>query len=205
MGQRMSLEDELINLRLTSKQMLRSSEKSRKNEAAMKLKLKKAIQDGNQEGARIYAQNAIREKAQSANFLRLSSRVDAVAARLETAIRMQQVTESMSSVVGGMSRAMSTMNLDKISRTMDEFEKQFEDMDVRSAYMEQAMDSTTAGATPQEQVDGLIAMVADEHGLALSEGFDDIAVPTKQAEPEDVAAAGQAEDSLEGRLAALRK
>lgn len=41
------------------------------------------------EGARIYAQNVIREKNQSLNFLRLGSRVDAVAARLETAIRMQ--------------------------------------------------------------------------------------------------------------------
>ena len=41
------------------------------------------------EGARIYAQNAIREKNQSLNFLRLGSRVDAVAARLESAIRMQ--------------------------------------------------------------------------------------------------------------------
>eukprot|EP00968_Pinguiococcus_pyrenoidosus_P006534 scaffold436_cov267-Pinguiococcus_pyrenoidosus.AAC.29 len=36
--------DELINLRLTSKQMLRSAEKSKKNEASMKSKLKKAIQ-----------------------------------------------------------------------------------------------------------------------------------------------------------------
>ena len=41
------------------------------------------------EGARIYAQNAIREKNQSLNFMRLGSRVDAVAARLESAIRMQ--------------------------------------------------------------------------------------------------------------------
>lgn len=43
------------------------------------------------EGARIYAQNVIREKNQALNFLRLGSRVDAVAARLETAIRMQVI------------------------------------------------------------------------------------------------------------------
>jgi hypothetical protein len=43
------------------------------------------------EGARIYAQNAIREKNSSLNFLRLGSRVDAVAARLESAIRMQVI------------------------------------------------------------------------------------------------------------------
>lgn len=46
------------------------------------------------EGARIYGQNVIREKNQALNFLRLSSRIDAVAARLETAIRMQQVPKN---------------------------------------------------------------------------------------------------------------
>lgn len=44
------------------------------------------------EGARIYAQNAIREKNQSLNYLRLSSRIDGVASRVEQAIRMRTVT-----------------------------------------------------------------------------------------------------------------
>jgi charged multivesicular body protein 1 len=51
------------------------------------------------EGARIYGQNVIREKNQALNFLRLSSRVDAVAARLETAIRMQQVEYLFSTIL----------------------------------------------------------------------------------------------------------
>jgi len=58
------LEDELINLRLTSKQMQRASKKCEKNEKEAVTKLKKAIKQGNPEGARIYAQDAIREKNQ---------------------------------------------------------------------------------------------------------------------------------------------
>lgn len=91
MGNRVSLEDELINLRLTSKQQQRSALKCNKNEAGAKAKLREAIKAGNIEGARIYGQNAIREKNQALNCLRLSSRIDAVASRLETAIRMKQV------------------------------------------------------------------------------------------------------------------
>lgn len=85
------MENELINLRLTSKQMQRSAIKCTKNETAAKAKLREAIKAGNIEGARIYGQNAIREKNQSLNCLRLSSRIDAVGSRLETAIRMKQV------------------------------------------------------------------------------------------------------------------
>ena len=132
MGQKHSLEDDLITFRLTSKEMARSAKKCDKNRAIQTEKLKKAIEQGNMEGARIYGQNVIREKNQSLNFLRLGSRIDAVASRLETAIRMQQVNKTMQMTVKGMSNAMKNMQIDQITNTMQEFEKQFEDMDVRS-------------------------------------------------------------------------
>lgn len=43
------------------------------------------------EGARIYASNAIRKKNESLNLLKLSSRIDAVASRVQTAITMRKV------------------------------------------------------------------------------------------------------------------
>ncbi len=132
MGQKHSLEDDLITFKLTSKQFARSAKKCDKNMATQKEKLKKAIEQGNMEGAKIYAQNVIREKNQSLNFLRLGSRIDAVASRLETAIRMQDINKAMVMTVKGMSNAMKSMQVEQIANTMQEFEKQFEDMDVRS-------------------------------------------------------------------------
>jgi charged multivesicular body protein 1 len=106
--------------------------------ASNKLKLKQAIEQGNMEGARIYAQNFTREKNQSLNFLRLSSRIDAVSSRLETAIRMQQINAAMGQTVKGMSNAMKSMQVEQIAKTMEQFEKQFEDMDVRSGMRHQS-------------------------------------------------------------------
>lgn len=79
-----------------------------------KNKLKNALSKGNEDTARIYASNAIRKKNESLNLLRLSSRVDSVASRVETAVTMRTVSNSMKSVVGGMDKAMSTMNLDLV-------------------------------------------------------------------------------------------
>ena len=78
MGAKHSLEDDLITFRLTSKQMARSAKKCEKNIATQRNKLKQALEKGNSEGAKIYAQNVIREKNQSLNFLRMGSRIDAV-------------------------------------------------------------------------------------------------------------------------------
>ncbi len=51
---------------------------------------------------------------QSLNFLRMASRIDAVAQRVETAVRMNKVTKDMSGVVKAMESAASTMNLEKV-------------------------------------------------------------------------------------------
>lgn len=75
----------------------------------------KALQQNNTEGAQIYATNAIRKKTEALNLLRLSSRIDAVASRVETAVTMRTVTGSMGSVVKGMDKAMESMNLEKVS------------------------------------------------------------------------------------------
>ncbi|CAD6951823.1 unnamed protein product [Tilletia controversa] len=90
----------------TAKSLQRQAKKAAKDEVAEKAKLKKVLAQGNTEGARIYASNAIRKKNESLNLLRLGSRIDAVSSRVETAVTMRQVTGSMTSVVKGMDRAM---------------------------------------------------------------------------------------------------
>ncbi|KAI8848598.1 charged multivesicular body protein [Chytridium lagenaria] len=161
------LENHLFQLKFTAKQLERESKKASKDEANEKAKLKKAIQQNNVEGAKIYAANAIRKKNESLNFLRLASRIDAVASRVQTAVTMRKVSQSMAGVVKGMDKAMKSMNLEQISMVMDKFESQFEDLDVQTSYMEGAMSQTTAMTTPGDQVDELIQKVADENGLEL--------------------------------------
>lgn len=67
------------------------------------------------EGAKIHAENSIRQKNQSLNFLRMSARIDAVAQRVQTAVTMRQVTGSMAGVVKSMESAMKSMNLEKVN------------------------------------------------------------------------------------------
>lgn len=51
----------------------------------------KSLQQGNVEGARIYAENAIRKKNEGLNYLRMAARVDAVASRVQTAMMTKEV------------------------------------------------------------------------------------------------------------------
>lgn len=199
------LEDELFNMKFTAKTLLRNSKKCDKNQAAQKAKLKRAIEQGNMEGAKIYAQNVIREKNQALSYLQLASRIDAVASRVQTAISMGQLKSNMSGVVSGMDTVMASMNVEKISETMDQFEKHFEDMDVRAAYMEGAMSNGTSMTTPADQVEDLIQMVADENGLRVAGQLDSAGAVGTELPATEAAREKKSQDDLSMRLAALRK
>ncbi|KAG8721542.1 Vacuolar-sorting protein SNF7 [Ceratobasidium sp. 394] len=167
-----NLEKSLFQLKFTAKSLNRQSKKAQKDENTEKAKLKKALQQGNTDGARIYASNAIRKKNESLNLLRLASRIDAVASRVETAVTMRQVTGNMTAVVKSMDKAVESMNLERISLVMDKFESQFADLDVQTSYMEDTMQSTTAVSTPQDQIDNLMAQMADEANIELEQNME---------------------------------
>ena len=117
------LKDDLILFRMTSKSMRRSAKKCEKNQKIQRGKLKKALEQKNMEGAWIYAQNVIRENKQALNFLRFSSRIDALASQLEFSIRMQEVNKAMGRTVKGVTSVLTNMRVDQIENTMEDFEK----------------------------------------------------------------------------------
>ena len=56
-----------------------------------------AIEQKNIESARLYAENAIRKKNEGLTYLRMAARVDAVAAKVQTAVTMKGVRTALSS------------------------------------------------------------------------------------------------------------
>ena len=99
---------------------------------------------------------------------------------------------------------LAVRNDEELSKLMDKFEQQFEDLDVKTQYMEGTMNATTATSTPAEQVDELISKVADENNLQLGEAFSQ-AGPIGKKAPQLQQPAVAAPDDLEQRLASLRK
>mmetsp|Transcript_18296 Transcript_18296/g.32361 ORF Transcript_18296/g.32361 Transcript_18296/m.32361 type:complete len:205 (+) Transcript_18296:139-753(+) len=195
------MQKQLIEMRLTSKQLKRESEKCEKGQRVAKAKIKTCIEKGDLEGAKIYAQNAIRDKNQALAYLRLSSRIEAVSQRVNTAIKMGRLTKSLTKTVSGMDQVLKTMDVEKIGSVMDKFESNFEDLDVRTAYMDSAIDATTAGTTPETEVSELMQMVADEHGLEIAEELDGMGMVGKKTPA--AAEKEAAPTDLEARFAAL--
>ncbi|RMZ88711.1 hypothetical protein DV736_g4060, partial [Chaetothyriales sp. CBS 134916] len=202
------LEKALFNLKFTSKQLNRQAAKADRDSKAESAKLKKALTQSPPQPqiARLYAQNAVRNSQQRIQLLTLAARIDAVAARVQTAVTMRTVTGSMAQTVRGMDVALKSMDLEKIGFVMEKFEQQFEDLDVVSGYYEGVaggVESQQIGVEGQGEVDALMARVADEAGVELSQELAQKA-PEGELEVSADKQRAQLEEGLGDRLRALR-
>ncbi|XP_031724065.1 charged multivesicular body protein 1a [Anarrhichthys ocellatus] len=197
------MDDTLFQLKFTSKQLERLSKKAEKESGKEQAKVKKALQQKNVECARVYAENAIRKKNESVNWLRMSSRVDAVASKVQTAVTMKAVTKNMAQVTKSLDKALGSMDLQKVSAVMDKFESQVQNLDVHTSVMEDSMSSAMTLTTPQEQVDDLIHQIAEESGLEVMDQLSQLPAGATSVGAEGSRSQDR-EDLLSRRLAALR-
>jgi charged multivesicular body protein 1 len=145
-------------------------------------------------------------RTEALNYLRLSSRVDAAASRVQTACGMKAVTESMMKTVRAMGIAMNGMDMLRIVDVMARFEALMEDLDVKADHVDGAISQTTAALTPTDEVNVLIQQVADEHNLVLVGRFGTTPTvnPVPKATPRS-SALMEEQDELTLRLARLAR
>lgn len=155
----------------TAKQLERESKRNEKKQREEEKKAADEMRKGRRDLAKIHVSNAIREKSQALNMLRLASRMDAVAGNVERAVRMNNITKSLVSVTDGMEGVLEGMDVDKIASVMEKFEKQFDSLDVRAGYMDSAIASTTATAVPEDEVDTMMDEIATRNGLEIGDSL----------------------------------
>lgn len=134
--------------------------------------------------------------------MRLASRLDAVVSRLEAQAKMQMVNRNMVGITKNLERALANNNLEQIAATMQQFERQFEDLEIQAATVDGVMATQAALSTPEEEVSALMQQVADEHGLEVGMGLPGASTSVPAAAR--AAATAEEQDPLSRRLAELR-
>ena len=92
----------------------------------------------------------------------------------------------------------------QVEAVMDSLEKQYEDIDVMTSVLDTATTKSTARDVPQEEIDRVKRMVADEAGYELSQELNTSEMSAVQAAPVKTGPTEEEEASIKDRLRALR-
>lgn len=196
------MQEVIFKMRFHSKTIGRQAIKSQKQISLEERKAKEALAKGNMAGARIHAENVIRNHNEHLSYLKLQSQLDAVASKLQAQQVRSQVSEGMVAVTANLDKALGTMDVAKIGYTMEQFIQQSEDLDLQTKYMDSAIGESTSSSTPQDQVSNLLQKIADENNLDVGDKLNVFAAPT--AAPPITTSQQHANNDLEARLAALQ-
>ena len=166
--------DTMFEFKMMAKNMEREKKKSEAASKNLVKKVKDCIAKGDYDQAKVAASDAIRQKNMVKRYRVLSSKIDTVAQRLQTAYQNQKLTEQMQSLTQQLLGAGNMMDIVKMTETMANFEKLFDDLDVNSNMMDQVFDNVNAGTVNEQEVKQLIGQIAQQNGMKLSEEFDGV-------------------------------
>ena len=93
--------------------------------------------------------------------------MQALSSKLEGAARTQQMSTTLKNTIPALKSAMKKMDAAGISGSVGEFEKVFEDMDVKTAEMDAAMESMYGGSIDTGEVNNLLGEIQSENAMAM--------------------------------------
>ena len=139
---------------MLEKEALRAQKKADQEKArAMQF-----MQKNDMESAKIIASEAIRYTKESVSLNRMSAKMGAVALKLDSAYRTQQISNQIKSAVPSLKAALGQMNSVGVATNMAAFEKVFEDLDVNVEGMSAGLDMIAGqSAADKSEVDNLLS------------------------------------------------
>ena len=162
-----------MELRMTARQMERQSQKIEQQEKAERKKIVEALNKGNMDNAKVFAENVIRNRKEALNLKRFGVKMGALAAKLESAYRTQSISETISKTVPMLQNCMKKMDTLGIGASISQFEKVFEDLDVKTEELNGALDNVYATTIDQSEVNNLLQEMKDAHGMEIGGGMQD--------------------------------
>ena len=164
--------DKIFEFKMMAKQFAKESKKAENEYKKNLTKTKNLMEKGKYDRARVTAADAIRKKNEINRYQVLSSKIDTIAQRLQSAMQTNQLTEKMSQLTNLMAGSGDKLNdIVQLADTMENFEKMFDDLDVNNAMMNEVMNNVNAGTIDDNEVNLLVNQVAEANGMKIMDSL----------------------------------
>jgi charged multivesicular body protein 2A len=162
--------------------------------------IKKAAAKNEMKSVKIMARDLVRIRAHQTKFVNLSSQLRAISLQMTSMASQQQLQTSMRQATRSMMAMNRVMKLPALQKTMMEFQKQSEMMEMKQEMVQDAVEDALDDEEAEEESEQVVQQVLDEIGINLNSAL--VSAPNKvKAQEQKVANPDRA---LEDRLASLK-
>lgn len=169
--------------------------------------IKKTAKSGQMDAVKVMARDLVRTRQHIKKMMLMKANMQAVSLKMTTMKSQHTMAQSMKGVTKAMGRMNSSMNLPQIQKTMAEFAKQSEMMEMKGEMMDDAIDDAMDDGETEEDTDQLVGQILGELGIEMMGAINAIpetgtSVPQAQT-TETTGTLG--DDDIEARLMNLKR
>ncbi|MHA2502328.1 MAG: Snf7 family protein [Candidatus Kariarchaeaceae archaeon] len=158
----------ILNLKVVGRRLGRSQRKLENQQRVTEQKVRKAIQKGDMDSARMYAKDVVRSKKWALGYQSLISKIDGLSFKLERAEAVQSIAGEMKGVAGALRQVNMELNLPEIDTVVNDMNAALEGIEDKSEIMEDAVDGLFEMDTNEADVDSLLQEYGADIGVSVS-------------------------------------
>ncbi|VWU49687.1 vacuolar protein sorting-associated protein 46, putative [Hepatocystis sp. ex Piliocolobus tephrosceles] len=182
MGNKISTEDHIFRLKLKTKELEKLAQRIEVEEKKLIAEVKRAMQAGKIDIARIHAEKCIRKKNEKMNYLNLSNKMDVLVSRLEAAYRSASLINDVGQMVPIIKQINEETNVVKVGNNVMQLENIFDEITISSDLVNDTVQTSSTIIAPTEEVDELITKIAEEHAIKLDGQLGPVSAINQQLE-----------------------
>jgi len=181
--QPIDMNEALMNMKMKGKQFSRESGKCDKEKDKYIVKAKEALKKGNEEGARLFLELAQQKKSESMNYLRMSARLEHLAANIKSKNASMTMVEELNRFTPILTMQAEALPVEEMYKKLNDFGVAYDNLTVKGKIMDENMENTLGEKGSTAKVDQMLNELKCEIQLDMGIAPAKVEQKEKQAEP----------------------
>lgn len=156
------------NLNKTGRELDRDMKQLERQEKQIELEIKKAAKQGNKPLATTLAKQLIAVRKQKNRNLTTKGKVSGIGHQMTAMQANVKMAESMGTATTAMSAMNKQMDVQKLSKTLQDFERESAKMEMSEELMGDTLDDLLGESGDEEEQDAIVSQVLDEIGIEIT-------------------------------------
>ncbi|EGR34601.1 Snf7 family protein, putative [Ichthyophthirius multifiliis] len=158
-----------IDLKMAQKQFERESKKAEKEQIQIMEKARQAVQKGNEEGAKLYLQNAMAKQKFSQNMLKMSHKIDAISAQIKMNQGNAQYIQQLNKITPYLQHHSSNLSLEQMYGQLNNFEQAMDELTIGQKVMDNIMNKNDIQS--DVAIDSMLQNMKLEYAQDINQNF----------------------------------
>lgn len=166
-----STRDWIIRLRLIERRIERQRMKLKKDENKMMKEVRRAVEQGDMEAAKVFAQDVVRSRRFALGCARLNSRLKGIIAKMEHTDAVQSIVKDMKGLAISLRHLNRSLRVPQLGRYVEQLEEGLTGIEVSTETIDEELEGALSSDIDEEEVTrilgeaGAVVSVTTEHGL----------------------------------------